>query len=97
MAKALSQEGKILFEKLSLHAHGFGGWGWGAVSGGEEGKEDKRAIRSIQKPLGKISQFKSVGLGGVTQLEEEDGGAQTPWGSCHPSLKCCDGAPKGQG
>ena len=39
MAMALSQEGKILFEKLSLHAHGFGGWRWGPVSGREEGKE----------------------------------------------------------
>lgn len=29
MAKALPQEGKILLEKLSLHAHGFGGWGRG--------------------------------------------------------------------
>ena len=95
MAMALSQEGKILFEKLSLHAHGFGGWG--PVSGREEGKEDKRAMRSIPKPLGKISQFKSVGLRGVTQPEEEDRGAQTPRGSCHPNLKCRDGAPKGQG
>ena len=31
MAKALPQEGKILLEKLSLHAHGFGGWGRGVV------------------------------------------------------------------
>lgn len=59
MAKALPQEGKILLEKLSLHAHGFGGWGQGVVvSGGEEGKEDKRAMGSIKKPL----KLKSIGL-----------------------------------
>lgn len=39
MAKALPRESEILLGKLSLQAHGFGGWGRGVVSGREEGRK----------------------------------------------------------
>ena len=68
MAKALPQEGKILLEKLSLHAqtHGFGGWGRGG--GGVRGRrgEGRQKSNGIHKETTEVEV--NWTLGGVTQL-----------------------------